>query len=102
MKSLCVSGTTLTYIVEVKCQVLVLKQGVVGKARALDLLEEGADIPAVQDVQQHDAGNSQTHVEHSLDTVLQCHGFRLISYWQAELTTGRGYTVRFTVAAALR
>lgn len=89
-KSLCVSGTTLTYIVEVKCQVLVLEQGVVGKAGALDLLEEGADIPAVQDVKQHDAGNSQTHVEHRLDTVLQCHGLNLISYRQAELTTGEG------------
>lgn len=73
---------------EVKCQVLVLEQGVVGKAGALDLLEEGAHIPAVQDVQQHDAGNSQTHVEHRLYTVLQCHGLSLISYRQAELTTG--------------
>lgn len=58
IKTLGVSGSTLTYIVEVKCQVLVLEQGVVGKAGALDLLEEGADIPAVQHVQQHDAGNS--------------------------------------------
>lgn len=89
-KSLRVSGTTLTHIVEVKCQVLVLEQGVVGKAGALDLLEEGADIPAVQDVQQHDAWNSQTHVEHRLYTVLQCHGLSLISYRQAELTTGGG------------
>lgn len=76
---------------EVKCQVFVLEQGVVGEAGALDLLEEGADIPPVQDVQQHDAGNSQTHVEHRLYTVLQCHGLNLISYRQAELTTGRGF-----------
>lgn len=82
---------------EVKCQVLVLEKGVVGKAGALDLLEERADIPAVQDVQEHDAGNSQTHVEHRLYTVLQCHGLSSISYRQAELTTGE-----FTEVAVLK
>lgn len=91
IRLLWVSCTTLTYVVEVKCQVFVLEQGVVGEAGALDLLEEGADIPPVQDIQQHDAGNSQTHVEHRLYTVLQCHGLSLISYRQAELTTGRGF-----------
>lgn len=75
---------TLTYIVQVKCQVFVLKQGVVGEARTLDLLEERADVPPIQDVQQHDAGNTKTHIEHSLYTVLQRHGFSLR---QAELTT---------------
>lgn len=86
----CVSDTTLTYVVQVKCQVFVLKQGVVGEAGALDLLEEGADVPSVQDIEQHDAGNTQTHIEHCLYTVLHCHGLSLISDPQAELTTKTG------------
>jgi len=78
---------TLTYVVQVECQIFVLKQRVVGEAGALDLLEEGANIPAVQDVQQHDAGNTQAHIEHRLYTVLHCHGLRLTSDQRAELTT---------------
>lgn len=71
----------LTYIVQVKCQVLVLKQGIIGEAGTLNLLEEGADIPPVQDIQQHDAGDAQAHVEHGLDAVLHRHvlGFNLCS-----------------------
>lgn len=84
------SDTTLTYVVQVKCQVFVLKQRVVGEAGALDLLEEGADIPAVQDIQKHDAGNTQPHIENCLNTVLHCHGLSLISDRQAELTTKTG------------
>lgn len=88
---MCVCETpTLTYVVQVKSQVFVLKQGVVGEAGTLDLLEEGANVPAVQDVQQHDAGNSQTHIEHRLDAVLHCHGLRFTSDRQAELTTTTG------------
>lgn len=82
--------TTLTDVVQVKCQVLVLKQGVVGKAGALDLLEEGTDVPPVQDVQQHDAGNTQTHIEHCLYAVLNCHGLSFIPDRQAELITKTG------------
>lgn len=81
----------LTYVVQVKGQIFVLEQGVVGEAGALYLLEKGADIPAVQDIQQHDAGNTKTHIEHSLYAVLQCHGFRLTSDPQAELTTKTGW-----------
>ena len=81
---------TLTYVMQVECQVFVLKQGVVGEAGTLDLLEEGADIPAVEDIQQHDAGYTQTHIEHRLDTVLHCHGLSLNSERQAELTTKTG------------
>lgn len=77
----------LTYVVQVEGQILVLKKGVIGKAGALDLLEEGADIPAVEDIQQHDTGNTQTHIEHSLYAVLHCHGFSLSSDPKAELTT---------------
>lgn len=83
----CVCVRTLTYVMQVKCQVFVLKQGVVGKAGALDLLEKGTDVPPVQDIQQHDAGNTQTNIKHCLHTVLHCHGLSLISDWQAELTT---------------
>ncbi len=75
---------------QVECQVFVLEQGVVGEAGALDLLEERADVPAVQDIQQHDAGNTQTHIEHRLYTVLHCHGLSLTSDRQAELTTKTG------------
>lgn len=66
----------LTYVVQVECQIFVLKQRVVGKAGALNLLEEGADVPAVQDVKQHDARNTQTHVENCFYSVLHCHGLR--------------------------
>lgn len=52
----------------------------------MNLLEKGADIPSVQDIQQHDAGNTQAHVEHCLYAVLHCHVVSLISAWQAELT----------------
>lgn len=41
-------GLLLTHIVKVEGQVLVLEEGVVVEAASLDLLEEGADIPAVQ------------------------------------------------------
>lgn len=81
---------TLTYVVQVECQIFVLKQRIVGKAGALDFLEERAYIPAVQNVKQHDAGNTQTHVEHRLYSVLQCHGLRFTSDQQAELTTKTG------------
>lgn len=70
---------------QVESQVFVLEQGVVGEAGALDLLEEGADIPAVEDVEQHDAGNAQTHIEHRLDTVLHRHGLSL-TLWSAGRT----------------
>lgn len=57
----------------------------------MNLLEKGADIPSVEDIQQHDAGNTQAHVEHCLYAVLHCHVLSLISAWQVELTptTGR-------------
>jgi len=87
----CVSPT-LTYVVQVQCQVFVLEQVVVGQAGPLDLLEEGADVPAVQDIQQHDAGNTQAHIEHRLDAVLHCHGLSLTSDRQAEVTTNSGCT----------
>lgn len=41
----------------IKGQVLVLEERVVVQATSLDLLEERADIPSVQDIQQHDAGD---------------------------------------------
>jgi len=41
-------GLLLTHIVKVEGQVFVLEEGVVVEAASLDLLEEGADIPAVQ------------------------------------------------------
>lgn len=47
----------LTNIVQVESQVLVLKERVVVETASLDLLEEGADIPAVEYLQQHDAGD---------------------------------------------
>lgn len=72
---------------QIECQVFVLKQRVVGQAGALNLLEEGAHVPAVKDVEQHDAGNTQTHIEHSLHAVLHCHGLRLYTDLLAELTT---------------
>lgn len=53
---------TLTYIMHVEGQILILKKRIVIKAASLDLLEEGADIPPVKDVQQHDAGHPQGHV----------------------------------------
>lgn len=64
----------LTYIVQVESQVLVLEEGVVVETAPLDLLEEGADIPAVEYLQQHDAGDTQPHVQHRFQLVLQCHG----------------------------
>lgn len=39
----------------IKSQILVLEKRVVIETTSLDLLEEGADIPSVQDIQQHDA-----------------------------------------------
>lgn len=75
---------------QVQCQVFVLEQGVVGQAGTLDLLEEGADVPAVQDIQQHDAGNTQPHIERRLHAVLHCHGLSLTSERQAELTSKTG------------
>ncbi len=41
-------GLLLTHIVKVEDQVLVLEDGVVVEAASLDILEEGADVPAVQ------------------------------------------------------
>lgn len=70
--------TTLTHVVQVQGQVLVLEQGIVGETGTLYLLKEGADVPAVEDVQQHDAGDAQTHVEHRLHPILQCHGLSSI------------------------
>lgn len=46
----------------VKGQVLVLEEGVVIEATSLDVLEERADIPSVQDIQEHDAGHPQGHI----------------------------------------
>ena len=46
----------------IKSQILVLEKRVVAEATSLDLLEEGADIPPVQDIQQHDAWHSQGHI----------------------------------------
>ena len=60
----------LTDIVQVEGQVLVLEQGVVVEAGPLDLLEEGGHVPAVQHLQEHDAGHTQTHVQHRLHTLL--------------------------------
>lgn len=38
---------TLTYIMHIKSQILILEKRVVTEATSLDLLEEGADIPSV-------------------------------------------------------
>lgn len=46
----------------IKGQVLVLEERVVVQAASLDLLEEWADIPSVQDIQQHDAWDPQGHI----------------------------------------
>lgn len=75
---------------QVERQIFILEQGIVGETGALDLLEERADIPAVQDIQQHNAGNTQTHVKHRLYAVLHCHGLNLASDPQAELTPKMG------------
>lgn len=52
----------LTYIMHIKSQILILEKRVVTEATSLDLLEEGADIPSVQDIQQHDAWHPQGHI----------------------------------------
>lgn len=52
----------LTYIMHIKSQILILEKGVVVEATSLDLLEKGADIPSVQDIQQHDAGYPQGNI----------------------------------------
>ena len=46
----------------IESQILVLEKRVVIEATSLNLLEEGADIPAVEDIQQHDAWHPQGHV----------------------------------------
>lgn len=46
----------------IKGQVLVLEERVVVQATSLDLLEEWADVPPVQDIQQHDARDPQGHI----------------------------------------
>lgn len=53
---------TLTYIMHIKSQILILEKRVVTEATPLDLLEEGTDIPSVQDIQQHDAWHPQGHI----------------------------------------
>ena len=53
---------TRTYIMHIESQILVLEKRVVIEATSLDLLEEGADIPSVQDIQQHDAWHPQGHI----------------------------------------
>lgn len=58
---------------QIESQVLVLEEGVVVEAAALDLLEEGADVPAVQHLQQHDAGHTQPHIEHRFQALLPRH-----------------------------
>lgn len=42
---------TLTYIMHIKSQILILEKRVVVEATSLDLLEKGADVPSVQDIQ---------------------------------------------------
>ena len=58
---------------QVEGQVLVLEEGVVVEAAALDLLEEGADVPAVQHLQQHYAGHTQPHIQHRFQAALPRH-----------------------------
>lgn len=66
---------TLTYIMHIESQILVLEKRVVIEATSLNLLEEGADIPAVEDIQQHDARHPQGHVQHCLQFLLGSHVF---------------------------
>lgn len=63
-----------TDIMQVQGNIFVLEERVIVEAAPLDLLEEGADVPAVQHLQQHDAGDPQTHVQNRLHTGLHRHG----------------------------
>jgi len=62
-----------TDIMQVQGYIFVLEEGVIVETASLDLLEEGADVPSVQDLQQHDAGDPQTHVQNRFHTGLHCH-----------------------------
>lgn len=46
----------------VKSQVLVLEEGIIVETTSLDLLEEGTNIPSVQDIQKHDAWDPQGNI----------------------------------------
>ena len=59
----------------IESQILVLEKRVVIEATSLDLLKEGADIPSVQDIQQHDAWHPQGHIQHRLQFLLCSHVF---------------------------
>lgn len=85
---------TLTYIMHIKSQILILEKRVVVEATSLDLLEKGADVPSVQDIQQHDARHPQGHVQHCLQFLLCSHVFVFDSFLGADLKVRRHHIQR--------